>query len=93
MTIIHTGDKHSLAAYDRRSGKAVVVALNTAASCRDISVEFDGISIKEKTAKLIRTSGDIKSGEHWAEIDEIPLPQNRLTAKLKENSITTFVIE
>lgn len=93
MTIIHIGDKHSLAAYDRRSGKAVVVALNTAASCRDISVEFDGISIKGKTAKLIRTSGDIKSGEHWAEIDEISLSQNRITAKLKGNSITTFVIE
>lgn len=92
MTIIHTGDKHSLAAYDKKSGKAVVVALNTSASDYDISVEFEDISIKGKTAKTVRTSGDINNGEHWAEVDEIPLSQNYFSSTLKKNSITTFII-
>lgn len=92
MTIIHTDDKHTLAAIDKKTNKAVVVALNTKAADDEIRIDFTGISVAGKAAKAIRTSGDIASGEHWADADEIALSGNSLSAALKGNSITTFVI-
>lgn len=93
MTIIHTNDKHTLAAYDKNSGKTVIVALNTKQTEEDISFAINGIFQKKKAAKIIRTSGNLENGEHWAELPEITVENNVFTATLKGNSITTFIVE
>lgn len=91
MTIIHTGDKHTLAAVNKETGETVIVALNTNSVKEEICVEFKGISASNKTAKIIRTSGSLADGEHWAEVGESSL-NGVLNATLKENSISTFLI-
>ena len=43
-------------------------------------------------ARVIRTSGSMAEGEHWASLADIPLTGKALSAPLKGNSITTFII-
>lgn len=93
MTIVKTKDKHTLAAYDRKSGKTVIVALNTSSEKLKVKYNFDSLNLKGESFKAYRTSGSIKDGEHWKEIGEIPVEDFSFSAELKENSITTFVCE
>lgn len=93
MTIIHTKDAHSLAAIDKKSGKLVIVTVNTKEVDEQVTFSIDGTDIAGKTASCFRTSGDIKNGEHWSQLPEINLHKNALTISLKGNSVTTFVIK
>ena len=49
--------------------------------------------VLRSVAKVIRTSGDTKTGEQWKELDDIAVEGGKFTANLKANSITTFVVE
>lgn len=93
MTIIHTDDSETLAAYDKNSKKLVIVAMNRESMEKEISFDFRDIDINSDTVNAVRTSGDIKSGEHWSSLPEIKLSENTFYCTLKENSITTFIIE
>ncbi len=90
-TLIHCTDK-VLAAYNK-SGKTVIVAVNDSSRGKNIAFDFDGINVKNKTVKVIRTSGETLSGEKWAEIGTYDIAENIINVKLKSNSVTTFVIE
>ncbi|MGN0107471.1 MAG: glycoside hydrolase, partial [Hominilimicola sp.] len=92
MTIIASGD-NSLAAYDRESGKTVIVAVNTSADDKEYVFNLAQMPLSGKSARVIRTSGDMDSGENWAELEPIEITGRQLCAALKENSITTFIIE
>jgi O-glycosyl hydrolase len=91
-TIIHCGDD-ALAAYNAETGKIVVVAVNDTASDKEYSVELADFASVGEAAKVIRTSGDSKTGEQWKELENIAVADGKFTANLKANSITTFVIE
>lgn len=91
-TIIHC-NKSTLAAYNKESGKIVVVAVNDTSKLKNVFYSFDDISAKGKTARIIRTSGETNNGEKWAEVDSFKLKENQLHAKLIANSVTTFIIE
>ena len=88
--IIRCGED-SLAAYNKEKNSLTAVVLNL--SEEDEAVEFDvsGFRIAGKAVKAYRTSGSMDSGEHWAELDEIPMGDGGFSAVLKANSITTFV--
>ncbi len=92
MTIIHTGDSNTLAAYDKSNGKTVIVAVNTHHTDDKVSFTLKDIPHKNETVNVIRTSGDMKNGEHWARLSEIEVADNSFTTNLKGNSITTFII-
>ena len=91
-TIIHCGDD-ALAAYNAETGKIVVVAVNDTAADKEYSVELADFASVGSVAKVIRTSGDTKTGEQWKELDDIAVEGGKFTANLKANSITTFVVE
>ena len=44
------------------------------------------------TASVIRTSGDMATGENWAELPAVDVGAEGLSVTLKEFSITTYVI-
>ena len=92
MTIIHTGDNSTLAAYDKENRKMVIVAINSEDTEKDIRFFLDNIEIASISAEVIRTSGSINAGEHWSKAEAIPLTDNSLKATLKKHSITTFII-
>jgi O-glycosyl hydrolase len=91
MTIVHT-DKKSLAAYDKATGRLVLVCVNTKAQGEDINAFFHTFGEEMRKITPIRTSGDIKDGEHWAEIESFNA-QTEFSYTLKGNSVTTFIID
>ena len=92
MTIVHT-DKNSLAAYERISGKLVLVSINGKEKDEDVSVLFHSFFRGARKITPIRTSGAIKDGEHWKTLPEFTAEGNEFTYTLKGNSVTTFIIE
>lgn len=90
MTVIPV-NRSSLAAYDEKENKLVIVANNIYKTEREIQFnlkEFAGLS----KAKTIRTSGDIKNGEKWADLGETNFEKGIFSTTLKGNSVTTFIL-
>ena len=92
MTIVHT-DKTSLCAYDKTTDRLVLVCINTKAQSENISALFHSFSKKCRKVTPIRTSGNVKDGEHWNELPSLVVDSNEFTYTLKGNSVTTFIIE
>ena len=42
--------------------------------------------------RVIRTSGDIASGEHWKELEPVKSEENGLSTVLAPSSVTTFIL-
>lgn len=91
-TIVATG-KNTIAAVNEGEGRIVIVAVND--KDKDINYSFDlsGIRFAGTSAKVIRTSGNMETGEKWKELDAVAISNQTLSVDLKANSITTFVIE
>lgn len=87
-----TIDDDSLAAYDKENKCLTVVSVN--ASAENITVDFDLSKFAEigGSVNVVRTSGSIENGEHWAEQEDISAYETGFVAELKGNSITTFII-
>lgn len=85
----------TLAAYNRESGKIVVVAVNSNAEERPMTFDLSAFrQIPATSAKVIRTSGQVNEGENWNEnIPPVPVRDKKLSVQLAPFSITTFVIE
>ena len=85
----------TLAAYNRESGKIVVVAYNDSAAERPMTFDLSAFNqIPADSAKVIRTSGAVNAGENWNEdIPAVPVRDKKLAVQLAPYSITTFVIE
>lgn len=92
MTVIHTKDNKAIAAFDKNSEKAVIVAVNSKSSQESCTFNLSGFSKNFTKARPIRTSGSLSEGEHWSELSEIEIKNNGFRVELKGNSITTFII-
>ena len=92
MTIIHTDNSYSIAAYDKEIGNFVIVAVNSSDKEDKVSFSFTDTTITGKTVSLIRTSGSINDGEHWRNVGTYTSQSNSIEISLKENSITTITI-
>ena len=91
-TIIHC-DKNTLAAYNKDSGKIVIVAVNDTSKTKHKTFILDGFNSKYKAAEVIRTSGRLEAGEKWADVGTIDVINNKINVDLNSNSITTYIIE
>ncbi len=91
-TIIASSD-NTLAAYNRDSGAIKIVAINL--SDESASYEFDLSAFTQTgdSAEVIRTSGSIAEGEHWANLGTVEVKDKAFTYDLAPNSVTTFVID
>ena len=85
----------TLAAWNRESGRIVVVAVNGNAEERPMTFDLSAFSqIPANSAKVIRTSGQVNEGENWNEnIPPVPVRDKKLAVQLAPFSITTFMIE
>ena len=92
MTIVHTG-KNSLGAYDKETGRLVLVCINTKAQDENINIDFHTFLREMRNVSVIRTSGNIESDEHWNELPSFAAEGNEFTYTLKGNSVTTFLID
>ena len=91
-TIIHCNPT-TLAAHNSKNNKLTVVAVNSFKDTQERCFHFYGFESIGKKATIIRTSGDSGNGEKWANIGTTIIKDNKLYARLKGNSVTTFIIE
>ncbi len=91
-TIIHC-DKNTLGAYNKTTGKIVIVAVNDTSKTKHLTYSLEDFKHTGKTAEIFRTSGSLEAGEKWANVGSVDVTNNKINVKLKSNSITTFVIE
>ena len=85
-------NESTLAAYDEKEKRLTIVAVNDAAGEKNVSYNLIGFSGAD-CAQVIRTSGSMEKGEHWAQLADLPAEDGVLHATLKGNAITTFVLE
>ena len=93
MTIIHTNNTFSLAAYDKDKQKIVLVAVNSDSQDKTIRVDTKDFNYKFNTVKTIRTSGSSDNGEKWHKLPDIETSTSSINLCLRKNSITTFIFE
>lgn len=89
---------NTLAAYDSEGEKAVIVVMNTAASDQTCQFSLAGFKTMGDDITAIRTSGDLATGENWADVTAIAdieanTKARTFTSTLKANSITTYIVE
>lgn len=91
-TII-SGTSNSVAAYDRDGKKLVIVVTNTAGNEKSVDFDLSSFTAVGKNVSVIRTSGSVSNGEKWAQLSPISTNGKKFNAKLKANSVTTFIVE
>lgn len=93
-TILYTMSESAMAAYSEENKQLVIVAINKDADAKIANITLDGFVWEEGTkASVIRTSGDMATGENWAELPAVEVGAEGLSVTLKEFSITTYVID
>lgn len=91
-TLISTEDYHTTAAYNEEDEQLKIVVYNTSEADREVSYDLSAFAKTGMTADVIRTSGDMQTGENWAKLDSVSVENSKLNVTLKGNSITTFVV-
>jgi len=74
-------------------GTLTLVLLNAKARQAERRVDLSAFSRLGGSASVVRTSGSMESGEHWAQLDALPVTSSGLRVSLPPNSITTLIIE
>lgn len=97
MTIVSSTGS-SLTAWDPDTKELVVVALNTSAKDKTLKLDLSGFDSIGSSVTATRTSGDLETGENWADVTNtagiiVDKKNNYLYSDIIANSITTFVIE
>ena len=92
FTII-SGSDNSVAAYDRDGKKLVIIVTNTSASDKNIDFNLTNFSKVGSKVNIIKTSGSVSNGEKWAQLQPIKASNKVFNAKVKANSVTTYIIE
>ena len=83
----------AVAAHDSTGKKLVIVATNTDGSDKSTDFDLSAFSKVGSSVSVIRTSGSMSNGEHWAELEPLSTNGKGFNASLKANSITTFIVE
>ena len=73
--------------------KLVIVVTNTAGIEKSVDFDLSSFSAVGKNVSVIRTSGSVSNGEKWAQLSPISTNGKGFNAKLKANSVATFIIE
>lgn len=89
MTILPV-DRLTVAAYNKESGRLVIVAVNDKPRERRLSLNLGELSA-DSAFEVIRTSGSLENGEQWTRLESVSTEDSVLTASLKPYSITTFI--
>ncbi len=91
-TIISTSDYATTSAINNTDEQLKIVAFNTSGSDKTVKYDLASFGKKGTTVDVIRTSGDMATGENWAELSPLTVTNGTFEATLKANSITTFVV-
>ena len=85
-----------VAALDETGKKLTVVAVNAQAGKQALEIDlsaFEGAFPDGSRVRMIRTSGSMKRGEHWAELPDTAVSGAKVNAELAPCSVTTLIVE
>lgn len=88
-TIYHINKSVLCAANDK---ELKLVLVNDTTKAKNIFIELSETGKAYKTLKAIRTSGNVSDGECWAEQPDEAISDNAFIAKLKPQSVTTYIL-
>lgn len=91
-TILATGN-HTVASYNEAENRLTIVASNITDEKQEYRFDLSEFVLDGASVEVIRTSGDMESGEKWAVLEPLTVSDSLLEVELKENSVTTFVIK
>lgn len=97
-TIVGSDSDNILAAYNAEDKEAVIVVLNTEAEDQTCTFSLGGFDTMGNDITAIRTSGDLETGENWADVTadadlSVNVERRTFTSVLKANSITTYIVK
>ncbi len=88
MTMLKSTGK-TMAAFDEKTGRLVVVAINSGSSAQEFNVDLSGFDEVGVSAQAIRTSNT----ESWKDVGNIALNGTSLKTQLAPQSITTYIVD
>ncbi len=80
---------NTMAAFDEKTGRLVVVAINSGSSAQEFNVDLSGFDEVGVSAQVIRTSNT----ESWKDAGNIALNGTSLKTQLAPQSITTYIVD
>lgn len=80
---------NTMAAFDEKTGRLVVVAINSGSSAQEFNVDLSGFDEVGVSAQAIRTSNT----ESWKDVGNIALNGTSLKTQLAPQSITTYIVD
>lgn len=83
---------NNVAAYDEKNDQLVIVAVNTSSTNREVNYDLSQFDSIGSNVQVIRTSGDVQSGENWKEFSPVSTNSSGFSTSLLANSVTTFII-
>ena len=86
------GGQRSIAAYDPGEKTLVIVAVNARGNDADTRFDLSAFEEAGSEVEVIRTSGSMEEGEHWAQLESFQPDVAGFDAVLKANSVTTFLV-
>lgn len=87
------GDDRNTISYDRTNNELKIVAYNTLNQPKSMKYDMTGFQWKNPLVKVVRTSGDMKTGENWKLNQPLPASNAGFQAQLAPNSVTTFIVK
>lgn len=87
------GDDQNTIAFDKENNQLKVVAVNTSNSVKSMKYNLKGFTWDNPIVKVVRTSGDMTTGENWKVIDPISGSNDGFQVELAPNSVTTFIVK
>ena len=88
-------DKNAIVAEDPNLHRLALVMMNPEENEKAVRIDLSALSssVAPGTAvQMIRTSGGMESGEHWAELPGPVMEESSFSAVLSPYSVTTFLI-
>jgi O-glycosyl hydrolase len=87
------GDKSNTISYDAANKELKIVTYNTKEEEVENQYHLEGFQVSDGTVNVVRTSGDLETGENLASLDDLKADNNGFSATLAPNSITTFIVK
>ena len=87
------GDEQNTVSYDKKNHELKIVVFNASDQVKNMKYDLTGFQWKNPLVKVVRTSGDMKSGENWKLNQPLSASNEGFRAQLAPNSITTFIVK
>jgi len=87
------GDDQNTVAYDKANNELKIVVYNTSDKTKAMKYDLTGFQWNNPIVKVVRTSGDMKTGENWKVNPSMFGSNNGFQAELAPNSVTTFIVK